>query len=131
MNYSSKQNDRPSLPWIWIILLKSLVLYQSLVEEAVHPTVGNTQLLTTNLSLVKVVPNLTNMCLKIFFIDQFLLQWIPDIWIHSKSACNVVLKLIFKCMTAVMLSHWSAQKESCWDVRSFKGLNTIYENIYK
>ena len=28
-----------------------------------------------------------------------------------------------------MLPHWSAQKESCLDVRSFKGLNTIYENI--
>ena len=50
--------------------------------------------------------------------------------IHSKSAWNVVLKLILKCMKAVMLSHWSAQKESCWDVRSFKGLNTIYENIF-
>ena len=32
-------------------------------------------------------------------------------------------------MTAVVLPHWSAQKESCLDVRSFKGLNTIYENI--
>ena len=30
-----------------------------------------------------------------------------------------------------MLSHWSAQKESCLDVSSFKGLNTIYENISK
>ena len=38
-------------------------------------------------------------------------------------------KFILKCMRAVMLSHWSAQKESCLDVRSFKGLNTIYENI--
>ena len=59
------------------------------------------------------------------------IQWIPDIWIHSKSAWNVVLKLILKCLTAVILPHWSAQKESCWDVRSFKGLNTIYENISK
>ena len=40
-------------------------------------------------------------------------------------------KFILKCMTAVMLTHWSAQKESCLDVRSFKGLNTIYENISK
>ena len=40
-------------------------------------------------------------------------------------------KFILKCMTAVMLPHWSAQKESCLDVRSFKGLNTIYENISK
>ena len=38
-------------------------------------------------------------------------------------------KFIFKCMTAVILPHWSAQKESCLDVRSFKGLNTIYPNI--
>ena len=30
-----------------------------------------------------------------------------------------------------MLPYWSAQKESCLDVRSFKGLNTIYENISK
>ena len=60
-----------------------------------------------------------------------LIQWIPDIWIHSKSEWNVVLKLILKCLTAVILSHWSAQKESWWDVRSFKKLNTIYENICK
>ena len=40
-------------------------------------------------------------------------------------------KNIFKCMTAVMLPQWSAQKESCLDVRSFEGLNTIYENISK
>ena len=58
-----------------------------------------------------------------------ILQWIPDKWIHSISAWNVVLKLILKCMTVVMLSHWSAQKESCLDVRSFKGLSTIYENL--
>ena len=38
-------------------------------------------------------------------------------------------KFILKCMRAVMLPHWSGQKESCLDVRSFKGLNTIYENI--
>ena len=31
---------------------------------------------------------------------------------------------------AAMLHNWSAQKESCWDVRSFKELNTISENIY-
>ena len=30
-----------------------------------------------------------------------------------------------------MLPHWSAQKERCLDVRSFKGLNTIYENTSK
>ena len=41
------------------------------------------------------------------------------------------LKFILKFMTAVMLPHWSAQKESYLDVRSFKGLNTIYENIFK
>ena len=41
------------------------------------------------------------------------------------------LKFILKCMTAVMLPHWSAQIESCLDVRSFKGLNMIYENISK
>ena len=40
-------------------------------------------------------------------------------------------KFILKCITAVMLPHWSAQKESCLEVRSFKGLNTIYENISK
>ena len=40
-------------------------------------------------------------------------------------------KFILKCMRAVRLSHWSAQKESYLDVRSFKGLNTIYENISK
>ena len=40
-------------------------------------------------------------------------------------------KFILKYMTAVLLPHWSAQKESCLDVRSFKGLNTIYENIFK
>ena len=40
-------------------------------------------------------------------------------------------KFILKCMTVVMLPHWSAQKENCLDVRSFKGLNTIYENISK
>ena len=39
------------------------------------------------------------------------------------------LKFILKCMTAVMRSHWSAQKESCCDVRSFKGLDMIYELI--
>ena len=40
------------------------------------------------------------------------------------------LKFILKCMRAVLLSHWSAQKESCLDVRSFKGLNKkIYPNI--
>ena len=40
-------------------------------------------------------------------------------------------KFILKSMTAVMLPHWSAQKESCLGVRSFKGLNKIYENISK
>ena len=45
-------------------------------------------------------------------------------------------KFILKCIAAVMLPHWSAQKErdqkeSCLDLRSFKGLNTIYENISK
>ena len=40
-------------------------------------------------------------------------------------------KFILKCMAAVMLPRWSAQKESCSDVRNFKGLNTIYENIFK
>ena len=40
-------------------------------------------------------------------------------------------KFILKCITAVMLPHWSTQKESCLDVRSFNGLNTIYENISK
>ena len=35
-------------------------------------------------------------------------------------------KFILKCMTAVMLPHWSAQKESCLDVRSFK---KIYPNF--
>ena len=34
-------------------------------------------------------------------------------------------------MTAVMLPHWSAQKESCLDVRSFKELNTIFKTHYK
>ena len=38
-------------------------------------------------------------------------------------------KFILKCITAVTLPHWSAQKESGLNVRSFKGLNTIYENI--
>ena len=41
-------------------------------------------------------------------------------------------KFILKCMTAVMLPHWSAQKESRLDVRSFKGLNRfmkLYPNI--
>ena len=31
-------------------------------------------------------------------------------------------------MTAVMLHHCCAHEESCSDVCSFKGLNTIYEN---
>ena len=31
-------------------------------------------------------------------------------------------KFILKSMTAEMLPHWSAQKESCLDVRSFKRL---------
>ena len=59
----------------------------------------------------------------------FLIQWIPDYIarVHKMSS----LKFSLKCMTAVMLHHWSAQKESCLDVRSFKGLNTIYENISK
>ena len=84
-----------------------------------------------------IIPNHSIIFKKVCFTKQVrmkttvLLQWIPDIWIHSKSAWNVVLKLILKCLTAVTLSHWSAQKESCWDVRSFKGLNTIYENISK
>ena len=56
---------------------------------------------------------------------------ISHIRIHSKSGWNVVLKFILKFMRAVMLHNWSAQKESCWDFRSFKGLNKIYENISK
>ena len=52
-------------------------------------------------------------------------------YMNSKSTWNVVLNFIFKCITAVILPRWSAQKESCWDFRSFKGLNTMYENISK
>ena len=61
-------------------------------------------------------------------------------FIYSESQINEYIarahkmsssKFILKSMTAVMLPHWSTQKESCLDVRSFKGLNTIYENISK
>ena len=66
------------------------------------------------------------------FFDILLnVQPISHCRIHSKSALNVVLKFIEKFKTVVMLHHSFAQKESCWDVRSFKGLNKIYENISK
>ena len=39
---------------------------------------------------------------------------------HKMSSSKFILKYI----TAVMLAHWSAQKESCLDVRSFKGFNS-------
>ena len=41
------------------------------------------------------------------------------------------LETYFKMFDSGYASHWSAQKESCLDVCSFKGLNTIYENISK
>ena len=33
-------------------------------------------------------------------------------------------------MTSVMFPHWSAQKESCLDVRSFKALNKYVDPKY-
>ena len=40
-------------------------------------------------------------------------------------------KIYFKIYDSGYASHWSAQKESCLDVRSFKGLNMTYENMSK
>ena len=77
-------------------------------------------------------------------------EWIPEVAArasklvvtagYSESQINEYIarahkmsssKFNLKCMTVVMLPHWSAQKESCLDVRSFKGLNMIYENTSK
>ena len=44
---------------------------------------------------------------------------------HKMSSSTFILKY----MTAVMLPHWSAQKESCLDVRSFIRFMKIYPNI--
>ena len=80
--------------------------------------------------------------IKTYFANKKIISYnyAEDQIIYSESQINEYIarahkmsssKFILKCMTAVMLPHWSAQKESCLDVRSFKGLNTIYENISK